>query len=584
MKNYILVFLICLMGVTIFSISSQAQWSTDPTVNTAICTAPNDQLSSLPQQSGPAMMSDGSGGAIIAWTDKRTDVNDIYVQRISATGVVQWTADGVAICTATNVQSYPSLVPDGSGGAIITWPDLRAGGNNWDIYAQRIDGSGIVQWGTNGVPIVMAANYQLRPTSTSDGKGGAIITWADGRILPRIDIYAQRINPSGVVQWTTNGVVICDSSGDYLKFPTITSNGSGGAIITWADYRLGTDKPDIYAQRIDSNGVVQWAKNGVAISTAPNSQGNFAEGESPVIVSDGAGGAIITWMDDRSNLTSIADIYAQRINANGIVRWTVDGVPICTASSDQWSPTLLSDGIGGAIITWSDSRSFGKNIYAQSIDSGGVTQWTPDGVPVCEAASDQSFPTISSDGNDGAIITWDDSRGANNDVYAQHINASGAAQWTANGVAISTAAIHQFLPTIVSDGKGGAIITWEDRRNNATTGYDIYAQQVNASGNLGIVTTVGAEPGIVRDFVLQQNYPNPFNPSTTIQFALASASYVTLKIFNILGQEVATLINEKREAGQHTVQWDARNLASGVYFYKLQAGIFMETKKLVLVK
>ena len=200
MKYYLLVSWICLIGSSFFSINSQAQWSTDPTVNTAICTAPNDQLSSLPQQSGPAMVSDGSGGAIIAWTDKRTDVNDIYIQRISATGVVQWTADGVAICTATNAQSYPSLVPDGSGGAIITWPDLRAGGSNWDIYAQHIDESGIVQWGTNGVPIVMAANYQLRPTTTSDGKGGAIITWADGRILPRIDIYAQRINASGVIQ------------------------------------------------------------------------------------------------------------------------------------------------------------------------------------------------------------------------------------------------------------------------------------------------------------------------------------------------------------------------------------------------
>jgi hypothetical protein len=592
MKNFLFVLFLCLIGLTIFSIHSQAQWSTDPTVNTAVCTAPNDQLTVGSTQSGPTIISDGSGGAIIAWSDKRADVNDVYAQRLSVNGVAQWTANGVAICTATNAQAIPTMVSDGSGGAIITWADLRAGGSDWDIYAQRINGSGIVQWESNGVPIAIAANYQVRPTITSDGNGGAIITWADGRIFPRVDIYAQHINASGLVQWPTNGTVVSDSSGDWLKFPTIASDGSGGAIITWADYRIGTDQPDLYAQRIDLNGVVQWTANGVAISTAPNSQGNFARGDSPAIVSDGNGGAIITWMDDRSNLTTVSDIYAQRINVNGVVQWTTDGVAICTALSDQWSPTLLSDGSGGAIITWSDSRTFGEDIYAQRIDSSGSVQWTLDGVQICSAASSQSYPTIVSDENGGAIITWNDGRGSTADIYAQHINASGAAQWAADGVVISTAASDQDLPTIVSDGLGGAIITWEDRRTRSTTGTDLYAQQVNASGNLGIVTTVDAEPGIVRDFVLQQNYPNPFNPSTTIQFGLASASGVTLKIFNLLGQEVATLINEKREAGQYSVQWNARDLASGVYFYRLyahptdvkQTGDYIQTKKLLLLR
>ena len=93
-------------------------------------------------------------------------------------------------------------------------------------------------------------------------------------------------------------------------------------------------------------------------------------------------------------------------------------------------------------------------------------------------------------------------------------------------------------------------------------------------------------------FRLAQNFPNPFNPSTTIQFGLLSASYVTLKIYNILGQEVATLLNEKRDAGQHSIQWNARGLPSGVYFYCLyahptgakQTSDFVQTKKLLLLK
>ncbi len=85
-------------------------------------------------------------------------------------------------------------------------------------------------------------------------------------------------------------------------------------------------------------------------------------------------------------------------------------------------------------------------------------------------------------------------------------------------------------------------------------------------------------------FTLSQNYPNPFNPSTSINFTLPNSEFVTLKIYDILGKEVTTLINEELNSGSYTKIWDGRNLSSGVYFYKLQAGKFSETKKMVLVR
>jgi hypothetical protein len=85
-------------------------------------------------------------------------------------------------------------------------------------------------------------------------------------------------------------------------------------------------------------------------------------------------------------------------------------------------------------------------------------------------------------------------------------------------------------------------------------------------------------------FSLSQNYPNPFNPSTTISFSLPAASDVSLKIFNVLGQEVTTLIDGPMDAGEHSVQFDAANLASGIYFYRINAGSFMDTRKMVLTK
>lgn len=85
-------------------------------------------------------------------------------------------------------------------------------------------------------------------------------------------------------------------------------------------------------------------------------------------------------------------------------------------------------------------------------------------------------------------------------------------------------------------------------------------------------------------FTLFQNYPNPFNPTTTISFTLPSRSFVSLKIFDLLGREVATIVAEEMSAGSYSKQWNATNVSSGIYYYRLHAGTYIETKKLVLLR
>jgi hypothetical protein len=98
-------------------------------------------------------------------------------------------------------------------------------------------------------------------------------------------------------------------------------------------------------------------------------------------------------------------------------------------------------------------------------------------------------------------------------------------------------------------------------------------------------TSVGqASSQLPKIYNLRQNYPNPFNPSTTISFSLPSKSFVTLKVFDIMSREVTTLINKELSAGNYLQKWNAVNISSGIYFYRLQAGAFTETKKLVLLK
>jgi hypothetical protein len=106
-----------------------------------------------------------------------------------------------------------------------------------------------------------------------------------------------------------------------------------------------------------------------------------------------------------------------------------------------------------------------------------------------------------------------------------------------------------------------------------------------AVGNWKIVGTgVPTQEGPPARFALEQNYPNPFNPATTIRYELPKATKVSLRIYNVLAQLVATLVNERQEPGYHQFQWNASNVPSGIYFYRLQAGDFVETKKLILLK
>ena len=100
----------------------------------------------------------------------------------------------------------------------------------------------------------------------------------------------------------------------------------------------------------------------------------------------------------------------------------------------------------------------------------------------------------------------------------------------------------------------------------------------------GTITGIVENPTVPMMIQLYQNYPNPFNPTTTIGFSLPTSSDVSLKIFNLLGEEVATLVSGRVDAGTHAIQWDATVQASGVYFYRLRAGGFTETRKLVLMR
>jgi hypothetical protein len=249
---------------------------------------------------------------------------------------------------------------------------------------------------------------------------------------------------------------------------------------------------------------------------------------------------------------------------------------------DQIDPKIVSDGQGGAIVSWTDYRTgTTADIYAQRVNSTGAVQWTATGIIICTSAGDQIKSQLVSDGNNGAYIVWEDHRNAgNSDIYAQRIASNAAITWAATGFAICTTGFDQLNPMIVSNGNLGAIVVWQDYRSS--NNFDIYMNGFNTSG---IYTAIG-EAGVTTpiEYSLSQNYPNPFNPVTQINYQLAKAGNVRVSIFNALGQEVDILVNESQNAGNHTINWNASSFPSGVYVYKLESGSYVSNKKMILIK
>jgi len=114
--------------------------------------------------------------------------------------------------------------------------------------------------------------------------------------------------------------------------------------------------------------------------------------------------------------------------------------------------------------------------------------------------------------------------------------------------------------------------------------YSYRLKQIDFDGSFDYSDIVDVEVKPVAEYVLNQNYPNPFNPSTIISFSVAQKTNVILTVYNLLGEKVATLVNEVKDAGNYQVNFDGANLTSGIYIYKLEAGSFLSTKKMMLIK
>jgi len=456
------------------------------------------------EQSAHQVASDGAGGLFVIWVDRRnngTNKRDIYAQHLASDGSIYpgWPVDGKAIAAGTGDQWMATIMADGNGGAFIAWNDhTSADVQDINVIMTRIDSAGnvVTGWPANGLVVVSAPDGQWRPRLSSDGNGGVFVAWIDERFQPdaasiNYDIFITRVDANGAFAagWSTNGVSVVTQPNEQGGFSMIAA-GDGGVIIAWHDGRnTSTSLYNIYAQKITASGAIEsgWPVNGLLICNAIDQQ--FA----PILVSDGANGAIIAWYDYRGVAADFQDVYAHRVNANGTLNtsWPLNGLAIATGPESQWNQRMISDGSGGAIIVWQDNKNkatSGNDIYATRITASGNSHasWPATGMLITNAANNQWPGSLIGDGAGGAYLAWSDWRNFSTErgnVYVQRFTSEAAihSNWPSGGILIRSSNLHETNPLLVPQTGGGLFVTWFSDLLGGTV-RDIYGSSIGPNG------------------------------------------------------------------------------------------------------
>ena len=377
-------------------------------------TAGGIRLTPSGTQSWVKIAPDGAGSVLVTWQDDRNGTQDIYAQRLDADGNELWTSGGVAATLATGNQTNADIAADGSGGAVIVWDSYLSPGT-YDIYAQRIDYTGTALWTTNGEPVCTdGAGHQNKARVVVDAINGyAYFCWQDAR-TGTCDIYAHRYGLTGSRSWAVDGVAVCTASNNQYA-PQMIFDRSNRIIICWRDYRNGTGY-GLYAQALDMWSAGQWTTDGIPVFSA--SSGTVDEFH---ICADPYSGILVAWDDDRDGTCRAR---AQKVNSAGSAQWISEGELVCGITGRTTDPQITTDGLGGALVVWCDER-YGMDLYMQHIDASGSLLWTSNGTMLTEAPGIQYIVAITDDGAGSAIVSWTDKRDQQNDLYAGRMDRSG---------------------------------------------------------------------------------------------------------------------------------------------------------------
>ena len=500
------------------------------------------------KQMNPVVASEGSDWLVV-WSDRRPEyIGEICGSRIDSSGtVLNPEPNAIVISTGGNEQKFSSTCFDGTN-YFVVWNEWRGHGS-YDIYCARVDQSGVIIDTTIAIPT--AAYFSSYPGVASSGTNYFVV-WSP--YSPQ-SVCGTRISQSGEI---LDPDPILLAIGGTSEFRPSVCFGGGIYLAVWLH-----GCSSISGARVTQSGVVLDPEP-ITIAS-----GLCSAYRAPSVCFDGTNFFVVFEGND--------DVHGTWVSLSGEV---LNHIVIAPYDNHFPNPQVSFDGTN-YLVVWENKRSgVNRGIYCARVSQSGVVL-DPGGILITTTESGDSPPSVSFDGTD-FVVAWED----DGNICGSLVSPSGV---VIDSFEICTQPYRQFWPDMVSGPDEKVLITWSGW---TPTINDQPANTYRIWGKL-YPFNVGIEEEVVSTteaFKLYQNYPNPFNPTTTIKFNTDITEKNTeLIIYNIKGQKVKTLVNEKLNTGMQQVIWNGKDekgksVSSGIYFYKLDCGDYTSVRKMILMK
>jgi len=511
------------------------------------------------------------GGYVIAgWTDSFGSVGHVYLLKADANGDTLWTR----IYGGSDLERAYSVQQTGDGGYVVAGQSNSFGAGLSDVYLLKTDANGDTVWtrtygGSDwdygqSVQQTVDDGYIIAGYTSSFGAGG-------------YDLYLIKTDADGNLLWTRT------YGGPGYDFGySVDQTTDGGYILAGYTYSFGVGG-DAYLVKTDANGDTLWTR---VYGGRYGDQGLWVQQTSD-------GGYVVAGRTE--SFGNSLQFYLVKANANGDTLWT----RTYGGRADEIASSVSQTTDGGYILAGL-TTSFGAGGYdfylvrvaGEAPQPDVSIEITPDDPPVTVPQGGRFGFTGSVTNNteeSQVVDAWTMAIGPEKETYGPFKEFEDIAL---EPYETCTAHFYQRVPNLAPLGFYDYVAYCGDYPSTVIDSsffeVEVIASASGGGEDIGWVLTGSFSEGQFTDlpceFALSNNYPNPFNAQTVIKYQLPVSSTVKLEVYNLLGSKVATLVNGEQEAGYRSVTWDASTVSSGLYFYKLTAGDYTETMRMMLVK
>ena len=509
-----------------------------------------------------AICVDDSGNVYATGFTTGSNLNlDITTVKFSPSGIVQWamTYNG----SGNSDDRAFGIIMDDNGFIYVAGSATTGVNNGEDVILLKYNAAGTILWTrtfNNG-----GSSSDRALGIVVDNSVGYIFLTGYTRSGNNYDYLTLKYRDDGVFKWSKT--YDRGSSSDDRAIGIVVD--SYGNVIVTGSSEGNTSSFDYYTIRYDTDGLILWSKryNGT----------NNGEDRAHGIVVDSYNNYTITGYSLRNTSPDSRDIATIQYDKNGGVKWTKIYNGPDNLSDNAFGITV--DGPGNIYIAGSSGRIQNEEDFTTiKYSNTGVEKWAAF-YNSGERTSDIAYDIkVSSTGNE-IFVAGSGISGVSEKIEVAKYNSNG-----------------ELMQNIQYPGFGRANCLRLNNQNNVFLG-GFYSNSANSllpnydyismefqGGIITITGISGNNNNIPVEYQLFQNYPNPFNPNTMIVFDIPEASFVELTIYDHLGREISKLVSSFERPGRHSVSYDGENLGSGIYFYKLTAGTYSQTRKMVLIK